>query len=469
MVCAAIFAVLVIWLLIFRWTDDFDATGHYLNLLESAHHPDAALYAWCRPLFVLVMVGPAQLGVTAVRIWMALLTCITAWLTMRLADRLKLPNATLAGPLLILQPLVFAVASDTMTELPMALTLVIAIHLWWDRRWAWSALLIAFSPMVRPEGFFVAPMWGIMLLANRRGGSIARRCATCLILASGLVCWALASRWLGGKWLLVYRYWSWPAEGYVYYPHGTILHHVFLWPYYCGLILTVLFVAGLKPSWNRAMALPWAVWLLVFALHSILFAGGWFASAGLMRIMACTSPVTALICLYGWNQIAQTKWMQSMSCTRRRAIAGTAIGLALIWAMGSYVLVPQNQRTFSICQAARYLREHHLPGERANFFCSDETIRAQIGLDNRAPGVLNQMWDQQKELQLLASLPAGSIGEWDNQRGVDFYHIDIPDLVQRGYEILDEVQNPIVRWRWRRWGWMFAPETQRYVIVRKKP
>jgi hypothetical protein len=467
LLCFVIFVMLVAWAVIFRWSGDFDAVGHYLNVRDSADHPAEALYAWSRPMFVLLTVLPAKFGIIPVRMWMALLSCITAWLTMRLADRLKLPNATLAGPLLILQPLVFAIASDTMTEIPMALGVVIAIHLWWSRRWAWSALLISFLPMVRPEGFFIAPMWGIMLLADARGGSIARRMMRCCLLAVGICCWSLACRCITGDWLFFYGYWSWPVEGYLYYPHGTIFHHVFLWPYYCGGILTVLFLAGIKPSWNRWMALPWALWLLVFVVHSILFAEGWFASAGLMRIMASTSPVTALICLYGWNQIAQIQWMQRMPQFRRRLLGGAALAGALIWAIGSYLLYPPNWHTSTLCETAHYVRDNRLLDGAPRFFAADEIVRAEIDLGNGAPGVVKNIWSKPDELQMLSRLPIGSVGEWDNQRGIDFFQIDIPELLSRGYVVIHEVQRPILRWRRGNLGWMPERETQRYVILRK--
>src|SRR5262245_18555649 len=107
--------------------------------------------------------------------------------------------------------------------------------------------------MARPEGFFLAAMWGNMLLSHQQIPSIARRLVSCALLACGMIAWMLAGQCLAHNWRLFYDYWSWPAGGYPYFPRGTLLHHVILWPYYCGLVLIVLFIAGIKPARNRAM------------------------------------------------------------------------------------------------------------------------------------------------------------------------------------------------------------------------
>ena len=216
------------------------------------------------------------------------------------------------------------------------------------------------------------------------------------------------------------------------------------------------------------MSLPWALWLLVFVVHSILFAKGWFASAGLMRIMASTSPVTALICLYGWNRIAQTQWIQRMPRLRHRAVAGAALLTALIWAIGNYLLYPPNWHTFPLCQAAHDIQDNHLLDGAPRFFAADEIVRGEIGLPNHAPGVLKNIWNKQDELQLLSGLPIGSVGEWDNQRGIDFFQIDIPEVLARGYVVVYQIDRPSFRWRPGAWGWVLRRETEKYVIVRKE-
>ncbi len=324
-ICAILFAVLVIWALIFPYTGDGDSAPHFLNARDSAATPISAMHAWARPGIKLVMAPFSVHGIFATRVLIAVLAALTAWQTMRLAEELGLRNSLLAGPLIVWQPMAFALAADTMTEMPMALGIVTAIRLWRNGWWRTSALLVGYLPSVRPEGFFLGVLWGAMILfapapVRRRrnldaqhGASeawnILLRISALACLTVGLIAWAAAC------WALTFNHdmfyvlhiWNWPPGSYAAYGKGSLLHHVIRWPIYCGVLLCVVFALGIKPSWRREMMLPWAVWGIVFGVHSILYWGGWFASCGIMRIFTCTAPVTALICLYGWN--AAERWL----------------------------------------------------------------------------------------------------------------------------------------------------------------
>ena len=117
---------------------------HYWNLRVSWLDPQYALTSWARTGFVLLMIWSAQFGVFAVRIFAAFISVFTMWQTIKLAEDLRLKNAHLAGLLFILQPLVFALSNDVMTEVPMALGVVIALRLWFAKRWIFSCLLVSF-------------------------------------------------------------------------------------------------------------------------------------------------------------------------------------------------------------------------------------------------------------------------------------------------------------------------------------
>jgi hypothetical protein len=94
---AGLFLVLVAWALVFRWTGEGDSGMHYMNLRESAEQPHYALFPWARPGWVVLLIWPALLGLTAAKIASAAITVALCWQTMRLADDLRIPNPTLAG------------------------------------------------------------------------------------------------------------------------------------------------------------------------------------------------------------------------------------------------------------------------------------------------------------------------------------------------------------------------------------
>jgi len=145
------------------------------------------------------------------------------------------------------------------------------------------------------------------------------------------------------------------------------------------------------PSGFRETVLPWAglglvgavawrvrgekfavgiwVFLLIFTLHTVLWWRGWFGSCGLMRILACVGPITAIVCLQGWNGVAG----RMGSWGRGLAIAG--IGLT---AMVYYVVDPLHQRIFPLQAACEYVARHDLLRDAPIIIFGDPMVQAAL-------------------------------------------------------------------------------------------
>jgi hypothetical protein len=452
-VCGAIFVILLCWQRLYPYTGDGDSALHYLNARDAAIDPVSGLHAWARPICKLIMAPFALYGIYAVRAVMAAVAALTCWQTIRLAEELDLRNSLLAGPMVLWQPLAFAVAGDTMTEIPMALGIVTAIRLWRNGWWRTSALLVGFLPAVRPEGFFLGLLWGAMTLfspalAGKRSGF--RRLTTLAALPIGLLtwgfaCWALT--WNHDA-LYVLTIWNWPLASFAGYGRGSILHHVIRWPLYCGIPLTALFLLGLRPSHRREMAIPWAVWWTVFAIHSVLFWGGWFASCGLMRIMASTAPITALICLHGYNTLERR--LLDRQAIRRRAHARTLLDrllapraiavftaiLCTAWAFAQYAFDPGHYDCFPLARCTAFIQEHHLLAPDTAFFTGNQIATAQLDLAPHPACLMESPCDPELIRRHLAALPIGAIGVWDNRQAPVWHGHRISDLASHGFTIL---------------------------------
>ena len=455
-------AVLVAWLVAFPWTGEGDSATHYVNLLESMQRPFVALFPWSRPGYVLLHVLPAWVSPLLGRLFAASMTLLLCWQTKRLADDLELPRAWLAPLLLVSQPLVFQLASDFMTELPMALGLCVAVRLWLGRRWVASCLVVGFLPLVRPEGFFIGVAWGLLCLLTRDLGSWWRRVLTSGCLAWGVVAWMLACAWMmpDGDPLTIVREWSWPADSRHLYGRGHLLHHVLLWPYYTGPVLLVLFLVGLRSSMTRRMALPWLAWLIVFVVHSVLWWRGWMGSQGLMRIQCCTAFTTALVCLHGWNVLAERfpSWIdRAPTC---RAVTSAGVALLMLVPIGYGLLNPESWQFVHVRRAARFVVEHGLLDDAPAIFFSDliAVVEADAWQVDR-PRV-HCSFDRDEQLRRLESMPVGAVGVWDNQRGQVWHGVSIEQLEALGFEVLYRArfQPPMQSW------------TRRLVpVLRKRP
>ena len=491
MICVGVFAVLLVWAAIWPYTGEGDSTLHFATARDANVHIWGMLHAWGRPVHKLFIILPSRFGIFPARVVQALITIALMWQTMRLAQELGFKKPWLAGLMLIWQPTVFCLASDTMTEIPFALGMVIAIRLWRARRLALSCLLVGFLPMVRPEGFFLGPLWGLMLLlppswfakrdsedevksvgenADSRRPSYAKATSTQVLEYGrknrkknvyleylshaskrlllglpgviGLICWSLACKIFKGGWFYFLDVWSWPVNSYDSYGSGSLFHHVYLWPDYCGPVLTVFFVVGIRPSLQRrGMALPWIIWSLVFVAHSVMFWAHKFAALGLMRIMASTSPVTALICLEGWLWCEQKLRGRKVLPARMKLIGLTTAAVACACVMIRYALEPEHYRCFPIRAVAQYAVSHDMVSGAPMLFSADKTFYAEVNLPGFCDRAIQTFdWDREKNVAWLAGLPPGSIGMWDNQSSEAWYHISISQLQDSGYEIIHEEQ-----------------------------
>jgi hypothetical protein len=487
----AIFALLVAWAAIFPQTGDGDAVMHFINAHDSLTQPEKLMGSWARVGDKIPLLIPAQFGVFAAHCMAAFISVLCAWQTVRLAEDLELPHANLAALFFIFQPFVFSLAADTMTELPFALGVVIAIRLWMADRFLASCMVIGYMPTVRPEGFFLCAMWGAMVLVRHRAYFL-------FALGWGTAAWFMACWVTHGDPTYFFREgWSWPADSLRVYGHGSFFAHVNRWPIYCGPVLLPLFLLGLRwnkfaaagvvilileivlPSAVRENVLPWValglagafawsvrrnrftvgiwVFLLIFTLHSVLWWRGWFASCGLMRILACVAPITAIVCLFGWNLVA-ARWAMPWRAVAIGAIAATALAY--------YLVEPLHWRVFPLQRSAQYAAENHLLDGAPRIIFGDPMAQAALKMKPNPTNILPNDCDRAKECRHLLHAPIGSIGFWDNQHAAAWFGVSLSDLPGLGYTILYQTQSrPPFDIEWMDPSKM--PRDQVYVVMRK--
>jgi hypothetical protein len=373
---------------------------------------------------------------------------------------------------------------------------------------------MGYLPTVRPEGFFLCALWAAMVLGREGVGTWRWRGAMLLTLGWGTVLWLFAC-WIAHRDLNYFftEWWSWPADSIRIYGRGPFFSHVNRWPVYCGPVLMLLFLVGLVggenalpfgsrlnrerlivagvvllilevlvPSVVRENILPWpalglmgaiawsvrgrkfavCVWvfLLIFALHSVLWWRGWFGSCGLMRILACVGPITAIICLRGWNVIAdRIGW-------GRRVLGAVAIGAMGATALGYYVVEPLHQRVFPLQKACEFANRGRLLEKAPAVVLGDPMAQVCLHMPANPGNLVPNDCDRARECQRLLHAPIGSVGIWDNQHAQAWFHVGPSDLPALGYSILHEVhQRPAFAVEWLEPANL--PREQVYVVIRK--
>jgi hypothetical protein len=309
-------------------------------------------------------------------------------------------------------------------------------------------------------------------------------------------CWV----WWGDPTYFFRAGWSWPADSLRVYGRGSFFAHVNRWPIYCGPVLLALFLAGVigtrlkrlvllgiallvfelvLPSPIRENILPWPalflvgavawrvrrekfavgiwVFLLIFTLHTVLWWRGWFGSCGLMRILACVSPITAIVCLHGWNRL----FGRVGSFGR-----GLALMLIVLTAMVYYIIDPLHQRVFPLQTACEFVSRNDLLRNAPMIVFGDPMAQAALKMRPNPSNILHNDCDPVKERAHLLQAPVGSVGLWDNQHAQQWFGVSISDLAGLGYTVLFQTEHrPRLAIEWLEPANL--PLEQVYVVIRK--
>jgi hypothetical protein len=217
---------------------------------------------------------------------------------------------------------------------------------------------------------------------------------------------------------------------------------------------------------REKFAIAWWAFLLIFTLHTILWWRGWFASSGLLRIMVCVSPITAVICLRGWNIAAAWLRRRGLDRQTRVRIGSAAIAAMVLAAMGYYMEDPTHYRVFGARAVCAYARDHHLVDTAPLLIPRDPIAVVELNLPPNPMNVLPLVENRVVESQMLLAAPIGSIGFWDDQHQFEPNNVNLRDLPTLGYTVLFECRRTI----YQPVAWLLGrPWTvpQVHVLIRK--
>lgn len=281
--------------------DTGDGILHYQIARWSWKHPELFLHHWGKPVYTLLCSPFAQAGYKGAVIFNIMCHIGAAWLAWRIADRMKLPYAFLAGPLVVFAPVSWGVAQSGLTEPLFALTLMSGIYFITAGRYTVAACLISLLPFVRTEGFVLAPLFGIFFILRKEYLAMS-------LLASGTLLYSIIGTFAVHHdflWVLHQN----PYRGEEMYGHGPLLHFVNNNEFIFGWALTALIALGLISVFFRnkleprhsitEITLIFGCFVLFFAAHSLFWWKGIVGSLGLLRVMACIVPCGVLVGLRG--------------------------------------------------------------------------------------------------------------------------------------------------------------------------
>jgi hypothetical protein len=424
---------------------DQDSGYHYLKARWTFVHPWTFVDVWARPLFTTLYAIPALAGVMATKFFTLLLCLATAWQTWRLAEALEVRRPSTVIALLFLQPVYFLFCADTMTEPIFALVFVTALRLHHQGRMLAGMFVASLMILARPEGFFLAMLWGAWVLLDRRDPRPWwKRIPSTGLLATGFFAWWAAALLLTGDPLFIKNNWPgiWSATD-VTYGRGPIWGFAMRMPEIAGPILLIPFLVGLVralkdalrfPSGRalkgRALATLTSSFLVIFVVHSLLQTLGRFGSTGFPRYLICVAPATAILALVGWRALED-------ALRSRLPRVATAAGAAALAVSGLLSVLyadamPQTRDAGAMAGLKDEFDRKPVPFTR--FAWSQAYMCALFDRDpNESPA-----WsaDRKENLARLKELPESTLVYWDRMIGPSWFHLEIEDFEAAGFRRL---------------------------------
>jgi hypothetical protein len=422
-----------------------DGGQHYLFARWAWVHKELFVGVWARPLYTAVYAFPALIGYRTSRALTVLICLAISYQTWRLAEDLRIERAPLAIALVWLQPSFFLFCADNMTEPIFGLVYVIALRLHHKGHLKAGMIVASLMILARPEGFFLALLWGVWAIAERQGDKETRRqgeektkspcllvsLSPLLLLAAGAFIWWLTAFVLTGDPLFIKNNWpsDWAMTGTIYGAAGLYAYPTRL-PEIVGLFLLPMFIYGLwRLLKERRLYTITSTFLLLFILHTILRAYGFLGSAGYPRYLVTISPAIALITLTGWNDLSAR--FASLPGHFRAASAGLIIAISAL-------------TNFAYADAAEWSRDARAFTAAHSWFQSqpDKPPISRLIWSHPYSCILfdRDPWenlrftkDRETDLKTLRESPDGTMVVWDELVGPKWAGLRAKDFEEAGY------------------------------------
>lgn len=284
--------------------DSGDSIHHYLFARYALIHPELYFNHWAKPVFVLLASPFAQFGFEGIKIFNALCTLLTMYLTYRCATLLRYPNSSLVIVFLMFSPLYYILTFSGLTEPLFAMFLAWALFQTLKGRYLTAAILVSFMPYVRSEGLIIEGVFLLYFLYTQRWKILP-------FLLSGSVLYGLAGFFVYGTPFWVFTNIPYSTLSSVY-GHGDLFHLVIQLINVVGVPLYALFWIGVlllvydlfrKKNKPEEIFLVLGLSLCYLVAHSLFWYLGIFNSMGLKRVLIGILPTLVLLCLFAFNFI----------------------------------------------------------------------------------------------------------------------------------------------------------------------
>lgn len=316
LIAMLIFAMLSAWMAhASKGFMEADGITHFNARRFAWDQPMHRVGVWSRPFCVMLYMIPTHLGgLMGTRLTSLALALIGMLLTVRVASRQRDSRPEVAGIFLLCAPLWFVHSFSELTEIPFAVLLIGAFAAYQARWFVVMAIVLALSPLARPEGFGFIALAAIAMVLHRRWIAL-------LILPMGVIFWSWWGWYtVGSPADLAWYQWlphNWPYSTDSVYGSGSMMRFIIILPAVVGPLVFPLIWLGVGKTCFRVsdvnvdlhrrvcdiliMGIP----ILILMAHSLLWFLGKMASNGEPRYMLIVAPFWAILAGRGYDKLVE--------------------------------------------------------------------------------------------------------------------------------------------------------------------
>jgi hypothetical protein len=370
---------------------------------------------------------------------------LTAFFAYRTVVKLEVKHPVLIIFFLCFTPLYCIMLFTTLTEILFGFVLVLAIYFFFHERFIMSAVTISFLPFARSEGYVILSIFFLAYLLKKKFKAIP-------FIFFGFLLFSIAGYFYYKDPLWVIHQFPYVKKHDIYTETGPFLHFFNKRYFIIGFPLQILFLTGLFAmilklfSGNplvrgRAFYVFFIIFLpfiVYFLFHSFLYWSGIGGSVGEIRVMAGILPLSAILCLMGYQLIDTVFFPERW---RKITFAAIVISGCLYtnFTVFQYPLKlgPEEE---TVKQSATWLQSRNLLKNQVYF--TDLNACFFLGRDPYDLKQSNQLWSARD----INSLPDSSLLIWDAHFGPNESKIPLDTLTKNPHFMLLKRFVPAVEW-----------------------
>lgn len=410
-----------------------DHFAHFKLAYWGWKYPDMLFSHWGKPVFTILISPFAQFGINGARLYNVIAGILTAFFCWKTAKLLKFHNSWFVLFLVLFTPIYFVLMFTSLTEVTFSFFLVMAIFLFFNKKYIWSAIVLGFLPMIRTEGIIIIPLFIAAWSFKRKFLVIPFLCTGFFIVS--LFGWPYYdSFW----WLVTEMPYTGSAKDI--YGSGRLFHFLEYNHKILGSVIGILFLVGIVITFYKwvkndrfkvddrfyFMMLVTGSFVVFFAAHSVAWWKGLGNSLGLIRVIGSVTPLAALTAMAGISALFENR--------NKRLNQILTAALLIVIAYIVFTGTKSHQYGFRISrpqkilsEAVDYIQHNKLNVHKIYYFSS--YIAFKLNLDPRDNQKGQQNLPRNKDF--LNTVPDSSIIIWDAHFGPNEGRMPIERLMEK--------------------------------------